>query len=114
MAPQDEVLGVRRALARLVQSRQLTAERAEQLERALAQGLAQTRADRILQRRVLDPLLVPVDLQTIATALQRVSQLATDFAQIQELEISPFIVGRPGTGAMAADVRMTLASEGLA
>jgi len=74
------------------------------------QMLLSTRSYQILEGRgELD-----VDLQTIATALQRVSQLATDFAQIQELEISPFIVGRPGTGAMAADVRMTLASEGLA
>jgi acetyltransferase len=48
-------------------------------------------------------------LEAIATALQRISQLATDYPQIQELDINPFIVGEIGVEAYAADARMTLA-----
>jgi acetyltransferase len=49
-----------------------------------------------------------VDMEAIATALQRISQLATDYPQISELDINPFIVGEVGTEAYAADARMTL------
>ncbi len=49
-----------------------------------------------------------VDLAAIATGLQRISQLATDFPQIAELDINPFIVGEPGTEPVVADARMTL------
>jgi acetyltransferase len=51
----------------------------------------------------------PVDLDAIASALQRISQLATDYPQIMELDINPFIVGEVGTEAYVADARMTLA-----
>jgi acetyltransferase len=51
----------------------------------------------------------PVDLQAIAEALQRISQLATDYPEIKELDINPFIVGEVGTFAYVADARMTLA-----
>jgi acetate---CoA ligase (ADP-forming) len=50
----------------------------------------------------------PVDLDAIANAIQRISQLATDYPQIAELDINPFIVGEVGTEAYAADARMTL------
>jgi acetate---CoA ligase (ADP-forming) len=50
----------------------------------------------------------PVDLDAIADAIQRISQLATDYPQIAELDINPFIVGEVGTEAYAADARMTL------
>ncbi len=50
----------------------------------------------------------PVDLLAIARALQRISQLATDYPEIKELDINPFIVGEVGTEAYAADARMTL------
>jgi acetate---CoA ligase (ADP-forming) len=50
----------------------------------------------------------PADLEAIAVALQRISQLATDYPQINELDINPFIVGEVGTEAYAADARMTL------
>jgi len=50
----------------------------------------------------------PVDLMEIATALQRISQLATDYKEIKELDINPFIVGPVGTEAYVADARMTL------
>ncbi|MCA9773090.1 MAG: acetate--CoA ligase family protein, partial [Myxococcales bacterium] len=51
-----------------------------------------------------------VDLASIASALQRLSQLTTDFPQIVELDINPLIVGAAGTPPIAADVRMTLAA----
>jgi acetate---CoA ligase (ADP-forming) len=49
-----------------------------------------------------------VDLEAIANGIQRISQLATDYPQIAELDINPFIVGEVGTEAYAADARMTL------
>ncbi len=52
----------------------------------------------------------PVDLDALASALQRISQLATDYPQIRELDINPFIVGPVGMEAYVADARMTLAS----
>ncbi|MBN2497734.1 MAG: acetate--CoA ligase family protein [Deltaproteobacteria bacterium] len=50
-----------------------------------------------------------VDMGAIATGLQLISQLATDFPQILELEIHPYIVGRTGTESVAADARILLA-----
>jgi len=52
----------------------------------------------------------PVDLDTLAGALQRISQLATDYPEITELDINPFIVGPVGMQAYVADARMTLAN----
>ena len=49
-----------------------------------------------------------VDLDAIAGALQRISQLVTDFPQIIEMDINPFIVGEVGTPPFVADARMTL------
>jgi len=49
-----------------------------------------------------------VDLGAIANGLQRISQLTTDFPQIIELDINPFIVGEAGHDPWVADVRMTL------
>ena len=51
-----------------------------------------------------------VDLEAVAGGLQRISQLATDYPQITELDINPFIVGEVGTGGYLADARMTLAN----
>ena len=55
-----------------------------------------------------------MDLEAIASGLQRISQLATDFPEIQELDINPFIVGEVGTDPMVADARISLcaAEEG--
>ncbi len=50
-----------------------------------------------------------VDIAAIASGLQRISQLTTDFPQILELDINPFIVGNFGSEPVVADVRMTLA-----
>ncbi len=50
-----------------------------------------------------------VDLVAIASGLQRISQLVSDFPQIDELDINPFIVGTVGTDPIVADARITLA-----
>lgn len=49
-----------------------------------------------------------VDITVIAEALQRISQLVTDFPQIAELDINPFMVGGPGEESMVADARIRL------
>jgi len=49
-----------------------------------------------------------VDFAAIATSLQRISQLATDFPAIVEMDINPFIVAPPGRVSVAADARITL------
>jgi acetyltransferase len=51
-----------------------------------------------------------VDLKAIASSLQRISQLVTDFPQITEMDINPFIVGPPGSESVVADARITLAA----
>ena len=53
-----------------------------------------------------------VNLSAIGEALQRISQLVTDFPQIDELDINPFIVGKPGEDSFAADARIQLAPGG--
>jgi acetate---CoA ligase (ADP-forming) len=52
-----------------------------------------------------------VDLAAIATSLQRISQLVTDFPQIAEMDINPFMVGQPGKPSVAADARITLKEQ---
>lgn len=49
-----------------------------------------------------------VDLKAVAGTLQRLSQLATDFPRIAELDINPLIVGEIGTEPSVADARITL------
>ncbi len=53
-----------------------------------------------------------VDLSAIGEALQRISQLVTDFPQISELDINPFMVGGPGEESVVADARILLAEGG--
>ncbi len=52
-----------------------------------------------------------VDLDSIATGLQAISQLVTDFPQIREMDINPFIVGPVGSESVAADARITLSES---
>ena len=52
-----------------------------------------------------------VDISAIVTGLQRTSQLATDFPNINELNIDPFIIGRAGTGAVVVDARISLSFD---
>jgi len=49
-----------------------------------------------------------VDIQAVAEGLQRLSQLVTEFPQIQELDINPYVVGPTGTTPIAVDARITL------
>ena len=49
-----------------------------------------------------------VDLDAIAEALQRLSQLVTEFPQIVEMDINPLVVGPPGTTPIAVDARMSV------
>ena len=49
-----------------------------------------------------------VDIGAIAEGLQRLSQLVTEFPQIQEMDINPYVVGPEGTTPIAVDARMSL------
>jgi len=40
--------------------------------------------------------------------LQRLSQLVTEFPQIQQMDINPYIVGPEGTTPIAVDARMSV------
>ena len=48
----------------------------------------------------------PRDLETIATCLERLSQLALDFPEIRELDINPLMVFSQGQGAAVVDARI--------
>jgi len=47
-----------------------------------------------------------VDIDAIAEGLQRLSQLVTEFPQIQEMDINPYVVGPEGTTPIAVDARI--------
>jgi acetyltransferase len=49
-----------------------------------------------------------VDIDAIAEGLQRLSQLVTEFPQIKELDINPYVVGREGTAPIAVDARISV------
>jgi acetyltransferase len=49
-----------------------------------------------------------VDIDAVAEGLQRLSQLVTEFPQIQEMDINPYIVGPEGTTPIAVDARIIL------
>ncbi|MGD9110503.1 MAG: acetate--CoA ligase family protein [Phycisphaerales bacterium] len=49
-----------------------------------------------------------VDIDAIAEGLQRLSQLVTEFPQIQEMDINPYVVGPEGTTPVAVDARMSV------
>lgn len=80
----------------------VTAEEAMQM-------LSETRSYVLLQG-ILGP--GNVDVSAIVGGLQRISQLATDFPQVRELSIDPYLVGPVGTEAMVVDARMTLFTTG--
>lgn len=52
-----------------------------------------------------------VDIEVIAESLQRLSQLVTEFPQIQDMEINPYVVGPRGTVPIAVDARITASEE---
>ena len=51
---------------------------------------------------------VPADIPAIKDIILRVSQLVTDFPEINEFEINPLIVFDEGEGALAVDMRLIL------
>jgi len=51
-----------------------------------------------------------VDIDKIAEGLQRLSQLVTEFPQIKEMDINPYVVGPEGTTPIAVDARIALQS----
>ena len=50
----------------------------------------------------------PVDREALVDTLLRISQLVTDFPEIMELDINPFIVFEQGQGGIALDMRLVL------
>ena len=49
-----------------------------------------------------------VDLGALSEAIQRISQLVTEFPQIQEMDINPYVVGPAGVTPIAVDARMSV------
>jgi acetyltransferase len=49
-----------------------------------------------------------VDMDAIAEGLQRLSQLVTEFPQIQQVDINPYVVGPTGTTPIAVDAKMSV------
>jgi len=49
-----------------------------------------------------------VDVDALAEGLQRLSQLVTEFPQIQEMDINPYVVGPEGTTPVAVDARISV------
>jgi len=49
-----------------------------------------------------------VDIDAVAEGLQRLSQLVTEFPQIQEMDINPFVVGPAGSTPIAVDARISV------
>jgi acyl-CoA synthetase (NDP forming) len=47
-------------------------------------------------------------LKAIVDSLQRLSQLVTDFPEIEEFDMNPLLVLEEGKGARAVDVRIGL------
>jgi acetyltransferase len=50
----------------------------------------------------------PADIESLVEAIQRLSQLVTDFPEIIEMDVNPLLVLPKGEGVMAIDARMTL------
>ena len=50
----------------------------------------------------------PRDVDSIADTILRISQLVTDFPEINEFEINPLMVFDEGDGVLAVDMRMML------
>jgi acyl-CoA synthetase (NDP forming) len=53
----------------------------------------------------------PSDIDAIAQSLMRLSQLVTDFPEIEEMDINPLIVLPAGSGARVVDARILIADE---
>jgi len=55
----------------------------------------------------------PSDLEAIAQSLLRLSQLVTDFPEIEEMDINPLIVLPAGSGARVVDARILIGENGV-
>jgi 4-hydroxybutyryl-CoA synthetase (ADP-forming) len=53
----------------------------------------------------------PSDLKALTENLQRLSQLVTDFPEIEEFDMNPLLVFEEGVGTKAVDVRIGLAKK---
>ncbi|MFQ5943301.1 MAG: acetate--CoA ligase family protein [Anaerolineales bacterium] len=53
----------------------------------------------------------PADREALIDSLLRVGQLVTDFPEIEELDINPFLVYEEGRGGAALDMRLVLAAQ---
>lgn len=80
----------------------ITAEEAMQM-------LTETRSYLLLKGMVSGE---EIDFSAIVGALQRISQLVTDFPQIRELRIDPYRVASPGTEPIVVDATITLSAQG--
>jgi len=49
-----------------------------------------------------------MDINAITEGLQRLSQLVTEFPQIQEMDINPYMVGSEGMTPIAVDARISV------
>ncbi len=76
----------------------ITAEEARQM-------LLRTRTYRILKGVRGE---AGVDLDAIAEGLQRLSQLVTEFPQIREMDINPYVIGAEGSVPVAVDARISV------
>ena len=48
----------------------------------------------------------PSDIGAVVESVQRLSQLVTDFGEIEEVDINPLMVGAEGDGAFVVDARI--------
>ena len=79
----------------------LTAKQARDL-------LGRTSAGRLLEGFRGGP---PADMDAAVDVVLRLSQVATDYPQIQEIEVNPLIVMEQGKGAFAVDARVRVGAH---
>ncbi len=77
-------------------------------ELAAKMMIKRTRAHIILEGFRGEP---PSDTEAVEDCLKRLSQLVTDFDEIQELDINPLLVFEKGKGCMIVDARIILTPE---
>jgi acetyltransferase len=53
----------------------------------------------------------PADIRAAEETLQRISQLITDFHEILEMDLNPFVLLEKGNGGVALDGRVTIALD---
>ena len=70
--------------------------------------IKRTKAHKILEGFRGEP---PNDTEALEDCLKRLSQLVTDFEDIQELDINPLLVFEKGKGCMIVDARIILTPE---